>query len=435
MNRRVLKLAFPNIISNLTVPLVGMVDVALMGRQDNPAYLGAIALGATVFTFIYSGLGFLRMGTSGFTAQSRGSRAIDKSYIVLARALIIAGALGLLLILTQKAIAWLAFNFIDSSQELKSFAMDYFRIRIFAAPATLGLYAIMGWYIGMQDAKTPMWISILINLINILLSAFFVLKLGMAVKGVALGTLIGQYSGLILGLFLLLKHSKRIRKYWKRKAIFVWFEIGQFMTLNRDILIRSLLLTGSFYYFNAASAKLGDDILAVNSVLLQFLWIFSYFIDGFAFAAEALTGKYIGAKSYVGLKKAIKTLFIWGIGLSLLVSFVYLMFNHQIIRLLTDQQSIIELSKTYSVWVVILPLVSFSAFIWDGIYIGATEGKIMRNAMVFSSLLVFLPALFVLRHYFDNHGMWIALIIFMLSRGISLHLFYGKRVLSKIKKI
>jgi MATE family multidrug resistance protein len=414
---------------------VGMVDVALMGRQDNPAYLGAIALGATVFTFIYSGLGFLRMGTSGFTAQSRGSRAISQSYIILARALIIAIGLGLLLILTQKAISWLAFNFIDSSQELKSFAMDYFRIRIFAAPATLGLYAIMGWYIGMQDAKTPMWISILINLINILLSAFFVLKLGMAVKGVALGTVIGQYAGFILGMFLLLKHSKRIRKYWKMKTIFVWSEIGQFMTVNRDILIRSLLLTGSFYYFNAASAKLGDEILAVNSVLLQFLWIFSYFIDGFAFAAEALTGKYIGANSLSGLKKTIKTLFIWGVGLSVAVSLVYFTFNQSIVRLLTDQQNIIELSQTYRFWIIIIPIVSFSAFIWDGIYIGATEGKTMRNAMLLSSVLIFLPALFILRYYFDNHGMWMALIIFMLSRGISLHLFYKKRVLSKTKKI
>ncbi len=434
MNRRVLKLAFPNIISNLTVPLVGMVDIALMGRQDNPAYLGAIALGATVFTFIYSGLGFLRMGTSGFTAQSRGSRAIDQSYIILARALIIAIGLGFLLILSQKAIGWLAFNFVDSSQELKSFAMDYFRIRIFAAPATLGLYAIMGWYIGMQDAKTPMWISILINLINIILSAFFVLKLGMEVRGVALGTVIGQYTGFVLGLILLLQHSKRIRKYWKIKSILVWSEIGQFMTVNRDILIRSLLLTGSFYYFTAASAKLGDEILAVNSILLQFLWIFSYFIDGFAFAAEALTGKYIGANSISGLKKAVKTLFVWGVGLSIIVSLVYLAFNQNIVRLLTDQQKIIELSQTYRFWVIFLPIVSFSAFIWDGIYIGATEGKTMRNAMVFSSILIFLPALFVLRHYFGNHGMWIALIIFMLSRGISLHLFYVKRVLSKTQK-
>ncbi len=434
MNRRVLKLALPNIISNLTVPLVGMVDVALMGRQENPAYLGAIALGATIFTFIYSGLGFLRMGTSGFTAQSRGRRNIGDAYLTLARALFIALALAIVLILSQKGIAWLAFHFVDSSAELKQLAMDYFSVRIFAAPATLSLYAIMGWYIGMQDAKTPMWISILINAVNIVFSTIFVLHFEMGVKGVALGTLIGQYSGLLLAMFLLGKHAKRIKLYWRRKAVFVWSEVSRFMKVNRDILIRSLLLTGSFYYFNAASAKLGDDVLAANSVLLQFLWIFSYFIDGFAYAAEALTGKYIGANSRKDLKQAVKVLFVWGTGLSVLVSLVYLIFHQGIVRLLTDQQHIIELALQYSIWIVLIPLVSFSAFIWDGIYIGATEGKTMRNAMILSSLLIFIPSLFLFRFYFQNHGMWIALMFFMLSRGISLHLFYSKRVLSKTDK-
>lgn len=431
MNRRVLKLAFPNIISNLTVPFVGMVDVALMGRQENPAYLGAIALGATIFTFIYSGLGFLRMGTSGFTAQSRGRRAIGDAYVILARALFIAISLALLLIFSQKGIAWLAFHFVDSSVELKQLALEYFSVRIFAAPATLSLYAIMGWYIGMQDAKTPMWISILINAVNIVFSAVFVLHFEMGVKGVALGTLIGQYAGLILGICLLSNHIKRIKLFWRRKAIFVWSEIPRFMKVNRDILIRSLLLTGSFYYFNAASATLGDDILAANSILLQFLWIFSYFIDGFAYAAEALTGKYIGENSRGKLKKAVKVLFAWGIGLSVIVSLSYLLFNQGIIRLLTDQEHIIDIALNYNFWIVLIPLVSFSAFIWDGIYIGATEGKTMRNAMLLSSLFIFIPSLFLFRYYFQNHGMWIALLFFMLSRGISLHLFYSKRVLSK----
>lgn len=223
-----------------------MVDVALMGRQENPAYLGAIALGATIFTFIYSGLGFLRMGTSGFTAQNRGRRNIGDAYLTLARALSIALALAIVLILSQKGIAWLAFHFVDSSAELKQLAMDYFSVRIFAAPATLSLYAIMGWYIGMQDAKTPMWISILINAVNIVFSAIFVLHFEIGVKGVALGTLIGQYSGLFLAMILLGKHAKRIKMYWRCKAVFVWTEISRFMKVNRDILIRSLLLTGSF---------------------------------------------------------------------------------------------------------------------------------------------------------------------------------------------
>jgi MATE family multidrug resistance protein len=402
-----------------------------MGRLNNPAWLGAIALGATIFTLIYSGLGFLRMGTSGFTAQSRGKRDIGNSYVILSRSLLIALSLGFILILLQKPIAWLAFHFINSSSNVESFALEYFNVRIWAAPATLGLFALTGWLIGMQDAKTPMWISIIVNVVNIFFSILFVSKYHLNARGVALGTVIGQYTGLFLGSLVLLKHSRRIKLYWKRKKIFVWKEIANFMNVNKDILIRSLLLTGSFYYFNAASASLGDNILAVNSILLQFLWLFSHFIDGFAFAAEALTGKYIGAKNKIQLKSAVKLLFIWGILLSISVSLIYWMFSNQIINILTDQVALIELAKSYKIWIIILPIVSFSAFIWDGIYIGATEGKTMRNAMILSSLVIFIPCLHLFSTIWGNNGMWLAMALFMLFRGILLHLFYQKNVLSK----
>ncbi len=434
MNKRIFKLAIPNIISNLTVPFVGVVDVALMGHQNNSAYLGAIALGASIFTFIYAGLGFIRMGTSGFTAQSYGERNIEKSFLILARAFFVALLCAAFLMLIQDAIAWLAFHFIDSSEEVKIFAMQYFKTRIWAAPASLSLFAVMGWYIGMQDAKTPMILSIVVNVTNIALSAFFVLNRGMAVKGVALGTVLGQYLGLILALILLSRQSKRIKKYWRRKMIFIWSEIGRFMSVNKDILIRSLLLTGSFYYFNAASANLGDDVLAVNSILIQFLWIFSYFIDGFAFAAEALTGKYIGLGSYKDVKRLVKLLFAWGGGLSVLVSFIYWAFNQNIISLLTKQQAVISMAYDFRLWIVLLPVFSFSAFVWDGIYIGATKGKAMRNSMIVSSLLVFLPVVLIFRHLWGNHGMWIALLVFMFSRGLSLHLLFKTSILNKISK-
>jgi multidrug resistance protein, MATE family len=434
VNRRILKLAIPNIISNLTVPLVGMVDVALMGRENNPAYLGAIALGATIFTFIYSGLGFLRMGTSGFTAQSRGARNLAQAYVILARALIIALVLGLFLIALQKPIAFLAFHFLDSSQTLETFAKEYFFIRIWAAPASLLLFAIMGWYIGMQNAKIPMWISIAVNLINIVFSLLFVVKYNMSAKGVAFGTLIGQYCGLIIGIILLLLQKNRLKKYWIWSAIFIRKEIFSFLNVNKDILIRSILLTGSFYYFNAASASLGDNILAINSILLQFLWVFSYFIDGFAFAAEALTGKYIGAKNPKNLKLAVKYLFIWGGALSFAVTIIYFSFNSILIKAFTNQEKIFLMTQDYSFWIIFLPIVSFSAFIWDGIYIGATESKTMRNAMLFSSLCIFIPLLLILKHFYGNHGMWIALLVFMLFRGISLHLFYQKKIITKSLK-
>ncbi|MGC9331297.1 MAG: MATE family efflux transporter, partial [Bacteroidales bacterium] len=331
MNKRILRLAIPNIVSNLSVPLVGLVDIALMGHQNASAYIGAIALGSTVFTFIYAGLLFLRMGTSGFTAQNRGARNIPESFLILGRSLGLAFIFGILLILLQEPIAWLAFHFLNASPEVKAIAEIYFQTRIWAAPATLGLYAITGWYIGMQNAKTPMWITVSVNLINIAFSLLFILVFDMKARGVALGTLIAQYSGLFIAVLLLLKHKHRMLVFWKLSALIDVKALTSFMHVNKNILIRSLLLTGSFYFFNAKSAGLGNDILAVNSLLLQFLSMFSYFIDGFAFAAEALTGRYIGAGDSKNLKLVIKKLFVWGASVSMLVSLVYLLFNKGII--------------------------------------------------------------------------------------------------------
>ncbi len=432
MNKEILNLSIPNIISNLTIPLVGIVDVALMGHLKNEAYLGAIALGASIFTFIYAGLGFIRMGTSGFTAQSYGKRDIENAFLILARAFIIALICAAILILAQSGISYPAFYFVNAGEEVQRFATEYFKIRILAAPASLSLFAIIGWYTGMQNARLIMLLSIIINISNIVLSAFFVLELEMGIRGAALGTVMSQYIGLIVGLIFLKNHKKRIKKYWRKQRIFIWTEIKLFMNVNKNILIRSLLLTGSFYYFNAVSANLGDDILAANSILLQFLWIFSYFIDGFAFAAEALIGKYVGTVSRQKVKKTVIMLFAWGGGLSIIMSLLYMFSGQTIISLLTEQQKIIDIATRYHFWVVLIPIASFSAFIWDGIYIGATEGKTMRNAMIISSLFVFLPALFIFRNLWGNQGIWAALLIFMLSRGVSLHIFFSKSILKRI---
>ncbi|HKK69057.1 MAG TPA: MATE family efflux transporter [Bacteroidales bacterium] len=434
MNKRILKLAVPNIISNLSVPLVGIVDIALMGHQDDAAYIGAIALGSTVFTFIYAGLLFLRMGTSGFTAQNRGARNLDESFLVLGRSLTLAMVFGFLLIAIQTPVSWMAFHFLEGSESVKNIAGEYFRTRIWAAPATLGLYAITGWYIGMQDAKTPMWITLTVNIVNIGFSLLFILAFDMKAKGVALGTVIGQYTGLIIAGIFLLRQSERIKRIWSWLKILNKKALKVFMNVNKDILIRSVLLTGSFYYFNAKSAGLGEEILAVNSILLQFLWIFSYFIDGFAFAAEALTGKYIGAKDTGNLKLAIRQLFVWGFAVSLMVTLIYAIFNPGIIHMLTSQSAVIELSREYRFWVIFLPLISFSAFVWDGIYIGATEGPALRNAMIISTLLIFIPALYLFPVWWGNHGMWGALCLFMFARGFSLLLYYPKTILKNAKR-
>jgi len=431
VNKRILRLAIPNIISNLSVPLVGIVDIALMGHQNASAYIGAIALGSTVFTFIYAGLLFLRMGTSGFTAQNRGARNIPDSFLILGRSLGLAFVFGILLILLQQPISWLAFHFLNASPEVKNLAEIYFKTRIWAAPATLGLYAITGWYIGMQNAKIPMWITLAVNMVNIVFSLVFILVFDMEAKGVALGTVIGQYSGFVIAGFLLSKHRIRMQLFWKLKSLLDVKALKNFMDVNKNILIRSLLLTGSFYFFNAKSAGLGDDILAVNSLLLQFLWMFSYFIDGFAFAAEALTGRYVGARDKTNLKRVIKHLFIWGMAVSIVVSLIYLLFNKGIIMLLTNQPTVIALSKDYAVWVILMPIISFAAFVWDGIFIGATAGKALRNAMLISVVIIFLPAVYFFPELWNNQGMWAALSLFMFARGFFLFLSYPKNIVIK----
>lgn len=436
MNRKILRLAVPNIISNLSIPMVGIVDIALMGHLGSVAYIGAISIGASIFSFIYAGLGFLRMGTSGFTAQSYGKRNIPESFEFLGRALFVAVSLGLLLILLQKPLAWASFHFIGGTEEVKEIAATYFSIRIWAAPATLSLYAITGWYIGMQNTRIPMWITLCVNLVNIAASVYFISHLGMKADGAALGTLTGQYCGLILAVVFLSSNLKRILKYWSLKIILNLQAMFRYMKLNTDLLIRSLILTGSFYFFNAISASLGEEILAVNSILLQFLWIFSFFIDGFAFAAEALTGKFVGARDEIMLKKSIRHLFFWGLGLSVCVSLIYIFTNQAIIQMLIDKPEIIALSKEYTIWIMLIPVISFGAFLWDGIYIGATESSTMRNMMLIASIVIFLPGVFLFRSVWDNHGLWLALLIFLLARGILLQIKYKSAILGtyKIKK-
>jgi multidrug resistance protein, MATE family len=420
INRKILDLALPNIVSNITVPLVGLVDIWLMGHLDNAVYIGAILLGSMIFLFLYAGFMFLRMGTTGFTAQARGARNLQETINILGRALLIVLLASVLLIAFQSIIGWISFKLISGSSEVESLALEYFRIRIWAAPATLGIFVLSGWFIGMQNAKTPMIIALLVNIANIIFSAFFIMYLGMKSDGVALGTVIAQYSGLILGLVLLFRYYGKLFKYWRLKSILYWEAIKQFMKVNNNILIRSILLTGTFFYFTAESASYGDDILSINSLLLQFLWILSYFIDGFAFAAEALVGKAVGAKNRSQLSSTIKSIFRWGFYISIPVTLIYVLFNQWMLTVLTDNHELILLSKDYEFWIWLMPLITFSAYIWDGIYVGATAGAAMRNTMILSSLLIFLPAYYLLKADFGNQALWFAIMLFMAARGITM---------------
>lgn len=430
MNRRILDLAIPNIISNITIPLLGMVDLALMGHLEDKAYIGAVALGGMIFNFIYWGFSFLRMGTSGFTAQAYGKRDLAETVMILTRALLVAATGSLILILLQYPIAHLSFIIIDGSRQVQLLAKEYFHIRIMAAPATIGLYALTGWFLGMQNARIPMIITILVNMMNIGFSFILIKIFHMKADGVALGTVMAQYSGLLIAIWFLFKYYKKIFRYWQKEKLPDKKALTLFFTVNKDIFIRTLFLILILSFFTTQSARTNDTILAVNTLLMQFFMLFSFFVDGYAHAAEALTGRYTGAKNRINLIKTIRLLFLWGGAIAIVFTVIYLAAGRYLLFILTNNQEIINAARPYLPWVILIPVITFPAFIWDGIYIGATASAAMRNSMLISALLVFLPAYYLLEPVFGNHGLWLAFIIFMASRGITLTLMAGKSVLT-----
>ena len=419
MNRHILRLAVPNIISNISIPLLGLADMALLGHLGSEVYLGAIAVGSMVFNILYWGFGFLRMGTSGFAAQAYGRRHFTESLQVLARALLVAWGGALLLVVLQVPIRWAGFSLLDASPEVERWAASYFSIRIFAAPATIGLYAFTGWFIGMQDVRSPMFVSILVNVLNIGLNVLFVFGLGLKSDGVAWGTLMAQYTGLLAALWIFRRYYGRLLPYWDPRGLWLRTAFVRFFKVNSDIFLRTLCLIFVFTYFTSSSAASNNLVLAANTLLLQFFMFFSYLIDGFAYAAEALTGKAIGAKNQALLKRSVHLLFVWGIALAVIFTAIYGGLHRQILQLLTSQEDVLQVAYQYGAWVVAIPLLSFASFIWDGVYIGATASRAMRNTMLIATLGVFVPVEFFLAQTLGNHALWLALTGFLLARGLA----------------
>lgn len=430
MNKQILRLAVPNIITNLSVPLLGVVDTAILGHLEEIYYLGALAVGGIIFNFIYWGFGFLRMGTTGLTAQAYGTKNDSLVFVTLLRTLLIALAGGLAMILSQKLIAAVSFTLIKATPEVEQFAKEYFYIRIYAAPATLALYALHGWFLGVQNAKYPLVLTVFVNVLNIIFNLIFVFKLGMKSDGVALGTVIAQYSGLGLGVILYLRKYSAYTRRINKNLLLEKTALRRIFVVNTDIFIRTLALIFAFSYFTAKSAEEGDTILAVNSILLQLINILAYGVDGFAFAAESIVGKYIGADDSSNLKKAVNYSFRWGLGLGVLISLSFWLFDEPILRIFTDKQDIIRLCMSYMTWIIIAPLTNSFCFIWDGIFIGATATAPMRNSMLFCTFAVFVPAYLLLRDYLGNHSLWLALTLFMVMRGVTLTLYSRKHVLA-----
>ena len=431
MNKKILKLAIPSIISNISIPLLGMVDLALVGHLEGIEYIGALSLGTMIFNFIYWGFGFLRMGTTGLTSQAYGSRNLKESILILSRSLLIGGMGGLFILLLQKPIAMMSFHFLEGSEEVEMLAREYFLIRIWAAPATLGLYSITGWFIGMQNTRFPMIITIFVNVLNLGFNLFFVFHMGMKSDGVALGTVIAQYGGLLLSFILYWKYYRKLNRHWSYLSMINGAALKRFFTLNKDIFIRTLFLIFAFSFFTAKSATMGNEILAINTLLLQYFMFFSYLIDGFAYAAEALIGKYIGAKDPVRLRQIIVRLFVWGALTSIPFSLSYFAGGKFILGLLTNNHDLIEAALPYLFWVALVPLITFPAFLFDGIFIGATASAGMRNSMILATLLFYLPVYYLLKDYLGNHGLWLAFMCFMIGRGLLMWMRMGKDVYKK----
>lgn len=421
---RVWHLAAPMILSNLSVPLLGAVDTAVMGQLPEPFYLGAVAVGALIFTFIYWAFGFLRMGTTGLTSQAWGGGHSDEVRAIFYRSLIIAAALGVAIIIIQKPISELAFFLLEASAEVEGHSNTYFVIRIWGAPAALANYVIIGWFLGTQNARVPLVLQVFLNGLNILLDFIFVLKLGWEVEGVALATVIAEYSGLGLGL-LLVCYSFRKSGTTTAARIFCIVRFRQMFEINRDIFIRTLCLLFCFAYFTAEGAKLGDVILGANAVLMNFLAFMSHGLDGFAHAVEALVGSAKGAGNRESFRRAVTVSVFWACVVAILFAVVYWVGGKILISILTGVPSVRAEAELYLPWLIVAPVLSVWAFLLDGIFIGTTRTVELRNAMIFSTVLYVLLVQLALP-LLGNHGLWLALSSFMLLRGVSLGFYYPR---------
>lgn len=417
ISKEILQIALPSIISNITVPLLGLVDVTIVGHLGAASYIGAIAVGGMLFNMIYWIFGFLRMGTGGLTSQAYGRQDFPEITSLLLRSLSISLMLAFTLLILQYPIRIIAFQLIDASPEVQELATLYFHICIWGAPATLCLYSFTGWFIGMQNTRFPMYIAILQNLVNIGASLFFVFGLEMKVEGVALGTLIAQYAGVIMAIILTICHYHPIKEHIDIKRLWERTALANFFRVNRDIFLRTLCVVAVTVFFTSTGAAYGDVVLAVNTILMQLFTLFSYIMDGFAYAGEALTGKNIGAKNQKGLHDTIKYLFHWGTASAVTFTLLYLIGGQGFLSLLTDDETVISASGEYFYWVLAIPITGFGAFLLDGICIGATATHLMLRSMVVAAGTFFVTY-YSLHGIWGNHALWLAFILYLLLRGV-----------------
>lgn len=417
-DKEILNIAIPSIVSNITVPLLGMVDVAIMGHLGNAAYIGAIAVGSMIFNVIYWLFGFLRMGTSGMTSQAYGARNLEEVTKLLLRSQLIGLLIALAIILLQYPIAQGALFLMRPTHEISQMAQRYFNVCVWGAPAMLGLYGFMGWFIGMQNTRISMIISIMQNVVNICVSLALVLFAGMNIEGVAIGTLVAQWSGMLAAVGFFMAHYRpKLLLHFNMKGVITHSAMTSFFKVNRDIFLRTLFLVSVNFFFTSAGSTQGTMILAVNTLLLQLHTIFSYFMDGFAYAGEAVGGKYYGAKNKFAFDDTIRRLFVWGGAMVLAFTLLYALGGRSFLELLTNDQQVIGSALPYFGWTIALPLAGMAAFVWDGVFIGITATRGMLTSSALAALLFF-ATFYLLRPFLGNHALWLAFILYLASRGL-----------------
>lgn len=447
-NREILQLAVPSIITNITVPLLGLVDLAIVGHIGNETYIAAISVGTMIFNVMYWLCGFLRMGTSGMTAQAYGKgkkmqmelssdksgttdeqSVIDKSEeglrTTLHSSMRFAWMIALAMLLLQVPLQWLMLWLMGPSAEVDELVRVYFHICIWGAPAMLSLYVLTGWFIGMQDTRTPMIVSVMQNLVNIAMSLLFVIVFGMKIEGVALGTLVAQWCGALWAVIMLKrkygwalkKTTDRIRMVSRRE-----------LRVNGDLFFRTFCLVAVNLFFTSAGARQGDLILSVNTLLMTFFTLFSYVMDGFAFAGEALGGRYWGAANYDAFHAVVRRLFAWGVGMTVLFTAVYVLGGMPFLRLLTDEPGVVDASRQYVWWAYLVPAAGVAAFVWDGVFIGITQTRGMLWSSCIAALLFF-AVILLLVPQMGNHGLWLAMVLYLLARGLVQSVIYWQRYL------
>ena len=424
-NDDIWRIALPMLLSNLSVPLLGLVDTAVLGHLDAPWYLGAVAVGAMLFSTLYNGVNFLRMGTTGVAAQGFGREDADVVVRALREALVVGLGIAALMLLLHPWIRDAALALVRPEPEVATEAVRYFDIRIWSAPATLATYVIVGWFLGLSNARVPLLITLVVNLTNIVLDIVLVVGFGMKTAGVAVATVTAEYLGLAVGLALVLRESARwpTGLSWHRTIAEANF--GRYFAINANIFVRTLALMCTLFLMTALGARLGTTILAANAILLNIQYVVSYGLDALAHAAEAIVGKYEGRDDRSGLRHSVTLIFRWAIGIAVAMAVLLALGGRWFIALLTDLETVIAAAQSYLPWLILSPLVSVWSFVYDGVFIGATRAREMRNVMVAAAVFGFVPVWW-LTQSLDNHSIWLAFTVFMLVRAVGMHVYYQR---------